>query len=150
MGCHHKAGYMCSPGRKSTCVGRGPSVPSHRPNQAFHLPATTRRPIISRPFLGRVEKNYGVRDSNPPLLLFGYGRQLLYPLTNAVPTVQRVRLICTGDANVYIQQLLRQERPCVQKKKNLAVSRRHYYYGQVVTIAFQAGGEKCQEVHRGN
>ena len=27
-------------------------------------------PIISRPFLGRVEKNYGVRDSNPPLLLF--------------------------------------------------------------------------------
>ena len=101
---------------------------------------------VSRPSRKKLRRE----GLEPPTTAVPGGRQSLYPLTNAVPTVQRVRLICTGDANVYIQQLLRQERPCVQKKKNLAVSRRHYYYGQVVTIAFQAGGEKCQEVHRGN
>ena len=151
MGCHHKAGYICSPGGKSTCVGKGPCVPSHRPNQAFHLPATTRHVQSFRSlFWAGSEKKIRREGLEPPTTAVPGGRQSLYPLTNAVPTVQRVRLICTGDANVYIQQLLRQERPCVQKKKNLAVSRRHYYYGQVVTIAFQAGGEKCQEVHRGN
>lgn len=67
MGCHHKAGYMCSPGRKSTCVGRGPSVPSHRPNQAFHLSSYIAScPIISKPIRGRVRKKIRREGLEPP------------------------------------------------------------------------------------
>lgn len=74
-------------------------------------------PIISRPFLGRVEKKLRREGLEPPTTAVPGGRQSLYPLTNAVPAVQLDRLTCTADANVYIHQLLRQERPCVQKKK---------------------------------
>ena len=76
-------------------------------------------PIISRPFLGRAEKKIRREGLEPPTTAIPGGRQSLYPLTNAVPTVQRDRPTQGEGVNVYIEQLLRQERPCVQKKKIL-------------------------------
>lgn len=99
-------------------MGKGPCVPSHRPNQAFHLPQrvmSNHFEAVSKPSRKKLRRE----GLEPPTTAVPGGRQSLYPLTNAVPTVQRDRLTRGDGVNVYIEQLLRQERPCVQKKKIL-------------------------------
>lgn len=117
-------------GREKHLRGERPMCPLAQAQPGVPPPSYNAScPIISRPFLGRVEKKLRREGLEPPTTAVPGGRQSLYPLTNAVPTVQRDRPTCLCDANVYIHQLLRQERPCVQKKKILL------FHDVIITMA---------------